>query len=220
MDDSPFSQPPAVPSQSTTHARLHPLDFTLDRHTRYRGAEDPRRLSPLSVSGADGANSVPVFHTPGFDNLPASYIGPPSGTVASAAAIPRGFSGIEPALTREPQHNQQRPLAREQLLSQHQAHASRGPSPGTAPSTNPALPPFDQFGIVPPSPASNRVVNEALRTGSVDLARTSSADGSPAIGSARGGQSPVNIVENPPDLDIMRQRLFDLEEAVILTEEE
>jgi hypothetical protein len=30
----------------------------------------------------------------------------------------------------------------------------------------------------------------------------------------------VNIVENPPHLDIMRQRLFDLEEAVILTKEE
>lgn len=220
MDDSPFTQPPAVPSHSTTHARLHPRDFPPDRHTHYRGAEDSRRLSPLLAPGVDSAGSASLFDGPGFDIFPVSYTGPPSGTVVSAAAIPRGFSGMEPTPAREPQHSQQQPLEETQFMSQHQAHEGRRPSPGAAPSTNPALPPLGQFGKLPPSPAGNHVVDEVPRIGSADLTRTSSASDSPSLGPARSGRPPVNVVENPPNLGTMRQRLFDLHEPVILTKEE
>jgi hypothetical protein len=65
-------------------------------------------------------------------------------------------------------------------------------------------------------------VTEDPGTGSVDLARTSSPQNAGDLGPVLVGQlpGPNAIVENPPDLDFWRQRLFHLEEPVILTTEE
>jgi hypothetical protein len=216
MDDPAFSQAPAARPHSTTHGRLQPLSFAPDHHTRFREAEDSHGLSALNGPGAGSASSTPVFHPPDFFNgFPSSYPGPLPG---SAATEPHAFSAIGPLPAAEPRRNQQQQSSR-RLPRQRQAYASRISSPSTA-STDNALPPLSQFSTLPPSKVRVRALAEEPRSGSADLATTGSAHGSGSLEPTRGGQPPVDIVEKPPKLDLWRQKLFDLEEPVILTNEE
>ncbi|KAH6636720.1 hypothetical protein F5144DRAFT_591766 [Chaetomium tenue] len=77
-----------------------------------------------------------------------------------------------------------------------------------------------QFGTPSQSPVAASAVTRVPRARDSDLVKAAPTNGSGSLGLARGGQLPANIVENPPDLHLWRQKLFDLQSPVILTNEE
>ena len=156
------------------------------------------RFQPLNSTGghqshfrgSGDGHGLPPLHTSGIDNVGIS----PLFHTPEFNGFPSSYTGLP------------------------SGSVVSAPIPSRAIGT--ALPPLNQFGTPSQSPAADPAVTGVPRDGSTDLAKADPANGSGSLGLARGGQLPANIVENPPDLHLWRQKLFDLQSPVILTNEE
>jgi hypothetical protein len=159
-----------------------------------------------------------MFHPANLNGFPNNTYG--DGLSEVSVATVAAVAGHD-NLTGQHQQNQQ--PQRKQLPHQRQTHPSPGVSPGAA-SSNTTLPSLGQFGMSAPTPTDGHVMAGMPRNGSADPARASPAtpanDPAGLEPSRSGQQLPAKFVENPPHLDLWRQKLFDLEETVILTPEE
>jgi hypothetical protein len=217
MEPSAFPRVLRTTPDGTTHARLQPLNSAADHQSQFRGTGNSHGLPPLHASGSDNIGISPLFHAPGFNSFPSAYAGLTSGSAVSAAIPSHALDEIKPVSVAEPRHNGHSTSGGSFRLP-GQRHAHRDPSRSTVIGT--ALPPLSQFGTLPQSSAADPTAAGAPRDTRADSVRTDSANGSGSLGLARDGQLPANIVENPPDLHLWRQKLFDLASPVILTNEE
>lgn len=224
MDHPESPQPPGAHPHSAAHVRLQPLNFAPEhRPSRFRAAGDSRGhgLSPLGLPGLTGVtevdtSSAPGFHTQGLTTFPSPYAVP-----SPSHGLFRGLDHVQNVSTNL-QHRHLRPPPRGQLPFPPQTHERRDRPPLT-PSTDVALPPLSQFGLLSRSQTGSRVatdVNDVPGTESTDLVRTAFAKGPASLEPMRGGQLHTDTGEEPPDLALWRQRLFALEAPVILTTEE
>ncbi|KXX79089.1 Glutathione S-transferase U19 [Madurella mycetomatis] len=228
MDPAYTTRAP-VASHSVAHAHHAQFSFDIRQQARLRGAEGAHDLSSLDVSGVNVVGASPVFHTAGLDGFSSTYGARPSvasaaaaAAAAAAAVTDHSFSGSESVLAGQRQHDdrgrgqhQQQPQ-RKQLPQQRQNQQDQR-LPVPAASADIASPSLGRFGILdPPS------IDSPAATGSTRNWRTESRETSPSRDSeaAHGRRLPIKFVENPLHLDEWRRKLFDLEEAVFLTEEQ
>ena len=217
MEHSAFRRVSPTTGHGTTHVRLQPPNSAAGPQSHFRGTGDSHELPPLHSSGIDSIGTSPLFHAPEFDGFSGSYTGPPSGSVVGAAIPSHALDEIKPVPVAEPRHNEQN-TSGGRFERPGQTHAHENPSHSTTIGT--AVPPLSQFGILPQSSAADPAVAEVPRDRRADLVRTDPANGSGSLVLARDGQLHANILENPPDLHLWRQKLFDLASPVILTNDE
>lgn len=240
MDPTYTARAP-VRSHSATHAHQAPLGFGLaqqqqqqqqhhhqhqqQQQARLRGAEGSHGLSPLHVPGVNVnvVGSSPIFH-----HLPSGYHARSSAVTvaaatAAAAVTDQGFGGPKAALPSQRQHHddghdqhqqhrhQHPPQQRKQLPHQRQSQQDHRPSSYAAEASN------VEFGSLAVTAADTTTP----RNWSARSARASpTSDSAGPEASSHGGRLPVKLVENPPHLDEFRQKLFDLEQPVVLTEDQ
>ncbi len=224
MDPPGFPQHSgAKPHPSLQRARLQPLSFPPGH-----GVHDGRGFStvgvPVGVPAVGDVASIPVFHAHGLNS---SFQSPSAADPMSAHG---GFGDLSPAhavgpgLQHRHLHLHLQPQPQPQPLHLRQTYERRDRSPPAPSSTEVVpLPPPSQVSRLPGGSTGSRVLAARVpRTESADLARTTAAVKGPAsLEPTRGGQQPsADVVEEPPDLGRWRQKLFDLEEPVVLTLEE
>ncbi|KAK3299088.1 uncharacterized protein B0H64DRAFT_90781 [Chaetomium fimeti] len=217
MEHSAFPRaPPATGHVTTTNVRLQPSNSTAGHQSHFGRTRDPHGLPPPDASSSDNVGPSPAFHASGFNGFANSYTGPPSGSVVSAATLSHTLDEIKPVPATEPEHHEHDISGGAfGLLGQTNAHRDSGTD-----TIGTLLPPLSQFGILSQNSVANRAVTEVPSDRNTNLVRTDSAHGSGSLGVSGDGQLPANIVENPPNLDLWRQKLFELEKPLILTNEE
>lgn len=225
MDPAYTTRAP-VPSHSTAHSHHAPFGFDIRQQARLRGAEGVHDLSSLDVSGVNVVGASPVFHTSGLDDFPSTYDArPPIAAVAAAtgaAVTDHNFSGPESVLGSQRQRDhrgrgqhQQQPQRKQLPQQRLNQQDQRLPVPAALADT--ASPSLGRFGILDPPSIDSPTEADLTRNWSAE-----SREASPSLNSeaAPGRRLPIKFVESPQHLDEWRRRLFDLEEAVFLTEEQ
>ncbi|GAB1311224.1 GST N-terminal domain-containing protein [Madurella fahalii] len=234
--DPAYTRQAPVRSHSTAHTHHAPLSFDLGQQARLRGADGAHGLSSLGVSGVNVVGGSPIFHTDGLNDFPSTYDARPP--VTAVAAVPRAagvpdhsFNGSESVLAGQRQHDdhghgqhqqqqqQQQQPQRKQLPGQRQNQQDRK-LPRPTPAADTTSSPLGRFSILGPTPADSPAVTDVARNWGAESGSATPTRDSAGPEAANGMRLPVKFVENPPHLDEWRQRLFNLEEAVVLTEEQ
>lgn len=194
--DPAYPRQPAARPHSIENGHHSPPNFAPQRQAPSREPRNSHAFLPAvdvegSTRGLDAVN---------LSRFRSAYAGP-------------GFNGLD-------QHDHaQQPPQRKQLPAQPQPHHSRGLSLATA-SADAAPSSLGQFGILAPAPVGSYAGPDMLLTAGSGALRPSPANDSGSSEPSQGPQPATKFVENPPDLIRWRQRLFDLEAPVILSEAE